>query len=204
MALRESRPKWKDVSPELRLVLERYPRVVELPDGAQVRLRPLVGRDEPELVQLFINIPYEDLRNLHDNVSDPVIVRRWCRNINYDRMLPIVAELEGKIVADATLKRHAAGPTRGVGRFRAYVHPEYRRRGLGAVLLREILDLARAMGTRQLAVDLYQGQRELRKMFLRYGFHDEGLLPVCQRVTLVREVAAEEDEAATPPARIEP
>jgi GNAT superfamily N-acetyltransferase len=204
MALRVSRPKWKDVSPELRLVLERYPRVVELPDGAQVRLRPLVGRDEPELVQLFINIPYEDLRNLHDNVSDPVIVRRWCRNINYDRMLPIVAELEGKIVADATLKRHAAGPTRGVGRFRAYVHPEYRRRGLGAVLLREILDLARAMGMRQLAVDLYQGQRELRKMFLRYGFHDEGLLPVCQRVTLVREVAAEEDEAATPPARIEP
>jgi len=204
MALRVSKPKWKDVSPELRLVLERYPRVVELPDGAQVRLRPLVSRDEPELVQLFINIPYEDLRNLHDNVSDPVIVRRWCRNINYDRVLPIVAELEGKIVADATLKRCAAGPTRRVGRFRAYVHPEYRRRGLGAVLLREILDLARAVGMTQLAVELYQGQREMRKMFLRYGFHDEGLVPACQRVTLVRQVAAEEDVPTTPQARIEP
>ena len=152
MALRVSRPRWKDVSPEL-------------PDGAQVRVRPLVGRDEPELVQLFINIPYEDLRNLHDNVSDPVIVRRWCRNINYDRVLPIVAELEGKIVADATLKRYAAGPTRGVGRFRAYVHPEYRRRGLGSLLLRDILDLAKALG---ISESITRSERPPRK---RSGNH---------------------------------
>jgi GNAT superfamily N-acetyltransferase len=184
----------KDVPPELRPVFERYPRAVELPDGARVTLRPLVPRDAEKLVQMFIDTPYEDLRNLQDNVSDPVIVRRWCRYINYDRVLPIVAELDGQIVADATLHRRSVEPMRGVGKFRAYVRPEYRRRGLGAVLLKEILDLARALGLKQLAVELYQNQVELRKMLLRYGFRDEGLLPVYQRLILVRDVAGEDDE----------
>ena len=202
MVLRSvSAPRWKHVSPELRPVLERYPRLIELPDGTEVTLRPLVPKDEERLVQLFVDIPYEDLRNLHDNVSDPVIVRRWCRNISYDRVLPIVAELGGQIVADATLHRRAVGSMREVGKFRAYVRPEYRRRGIGAVLLKEILDLGRALGLKQLAVELYQDQKELRKMFLRYGFRDEGLLPVYQRVILVREITGEDgesDDLATP------
>jgi GNAT superfamily N-acetyltransferase len=189
-----SRPRWKDVPAELGPVFARYPRAVELPDGTGITLRPLVPRDEGKLVRLFADIPYEDLRNLHDNVSDPVIVRRWCRQINYHRVLPIVAELDGKIVSDATLHRRAVQPMRGVGRFRAYVRPEYRRRGIGAVLLKEILDLARALGLKQLAVELYQDQRELRKMLLRYGFRDKGLLPVYQRVILMREIASEEAE----------
>jgi GNAT superfamily N-acetyltransferase len=205
----------KDVPSELRPVFERYPRAVELPDGARVTLRPLVPRDEEKLVQMFIGTPYEDLRNLQDNVTNPVIVRRWCRSINYDRVLPIVAELDGKIVGDATLHRRFVEPRHGIaefracvrgfmepmcgiGKFRAYVRPEYRRRGLGAVLLKEILDLARTLGLKQLAVELYQNQVKLRKMLLRYGFRDEGFLPLYQRSILVRDVAGEDDERDEP------
>jgi len=191
-------PRRKDVPPELRPVFERYPRAVELPDGTRVTLRPLVPRDAEKLVQVFVDTPYEDLRNLQDNVSDPVIVRRWCRDINYDRVLPIVVELNGQIVADATLHRRSVGPMRDVGKFRAYVRPEYRRRGLGTVLLKEILDLARVVGLKQLAVELYQNQVELRKMLVRYGFRDEGLLPVYQRLILVRDIAGDDGEGDEP------
>jgi GNAT superfamily N-acetyltransferase len=206
-----STPRRNDVPPELRPVFERYPRAIELPDGARVTLRPLVPRDEKKLVQMFIGTPYEDLRNLQDNVTNPVIVRRWCRGINYTRVLPIVAELDGQIVGDATLHRRFVEPTRGIGEFRArvrrfvepmrgigmfraYVRPEYRRRGLGAVLLKETPDLARALGLKQLAVELYQNQVELRRMLLRHGFRDGGLLPVYQRLILVHDVAREDDE----------
>lgn len=193
-----SASRWKEAPPELRPVFARYPRDVELPDGTRVTLRPLVPRDEERLVQMFIDVPYEDLRNLQDNVSDPVIVRRWCRHINYHRVLPIVAELDGQIVADATLHRRSVEPVRGVGKFRAYVRPEYRRRGIGAVLLKEILDLARALGLKQLAVELYRDQVELRKMLLRYGFRDEGLLPVYRRTILLREIAGDDDYEEEP------
>ena len=189
-----STPRRNDVPRELRSVFERYPCAIELPDGARVTLRPLVPRDEGKLVQMFIRTPYEDLRNLQDNVTNPVIIRRWCRSINYDRVLPIVAELDGQIVGDATLHRRFVEPMRGIGKFRAYVRPEYRRRGLGAVLLKETLDLARALGLKQLAVELYENQVELRKMLLRYGFRDEGFLPVYQRLILVRDIAVEDGE----------
>jgi GNAT superfamily N-acetyltransferase len=69
-------------------------------------------------------------------------------------------------VADATLHRRAVGPMRQIGRFRAYVRPEYRRCGIGTVLLREIISVARQMGLTHLAVELYEDQTALRTVFL--------------------------------------
>jgi GNAT superfamily N-acetyltransferase len=160
-----------------------------------VTLRPLVPRDEDRLIRLFNDIPYEELRDLHDDVSHPLIVRRWCRHINYDRVLPLVAELDRRIIADATLHRRGFGPAREVGRFRVYVRPEYRRRGLGAVLLQEIMDLARRLGLKRLAVELYEDQVLLQAVFRRYGFVEDARLPVYQRVILVREISDEAIEA---------
>jgi GNAT superfamily N-acetyltransferase len=183
-------------SAALRRVLAPYPRTVELRDGTSVVLRPLGSGDRDKLVALFIDIAHEELRNLQDNVSDPTVVLRWCRNLNYDRVLPIVAELDGRIVGDATLHRRAVGPMREIGRFRAYVRPEYRRRGIGTVLLQEIMSLARQLGLTQLAVELYEDQTALRKVFSRYGFHEEGRIPVYQRVILMRDLAEEAAAAA--------
>lgn len=169
---------------------------MELRDGSVVVLRPLVPADEDRLVALFADIPYEELRNLHDNVSEVAVARGWCRHIYYDRVLPIVAEIDGRIVADATLHRRRVGPMRDVGRLRAYVRPEYRRRGLGAVLLTELRELAKALGLTQVVVELFEDQVALRKMFLRYGFREEGRMPLYQTVILVREVARGEQAAS--------
>jgi len=118
--------KLEGATADLRRIFARYPRTVALRDGTTVTVRPLVPRDEGKLIRLFSDISYEELRNPHDNVSDPTIVRRWCRNINYERVFPVVAELGGRIVGDGTLHRRPVGPTPGVGRFRAYVRPELR------------------------------------------------------------------------------
>jgi len=185
---RGSLARQKHVSSEVRLILDRYPRSVELVDGTKVRLRALLPSDASKLVRLFADIPHEELRNLHDDVSNPTIVRRWCQNINYDRVLPIVAEHEGRLVADATLHRRAIGPTRHIGRFRAYVREEYRRRGLGTALLHEVLTLGRALGLQQLAVELYEDQEAFKNALLRSGFSEAGRIPVYERVMLVRSL----------------
>ena len=178
----------KDVSSEVRLMLDRYPRSVELADGTKVTLRALLPSDASRLVRLFADIPHEELRNLHDDVSNPTVVRRWCQNINYDRVLPIIAEHQGRLVADATLHRRPVGPTRQIGRFRAYVGEEYRRRGLGSALLQEIMTLGRALGLQQLAVDLYEDQDALKNALLRSGFREAGRIAIYERVTLVRSL----------------
>jgi GNAT superfamily N-acetyltransferase len=180
--------KQKDVSSEVRLILDRYPRSVELADGTKVKLRALLPSDASKLVRLFADIPYEELRNLHDDVSNPTVVRRWCQNINYDRVLPIIAEHEGRLVADATLHRRPVGPTRQIGRFRAYVREEFRRRGLGGALLQEIMTLGRALGLQQLAVELYQDQEALKNALLRSGFGEVARIPPYERVMLMRSL----------------
>lgn len=180
---------------DLPQVLKRYPRTAVLRDGEIVSLRPLVASDEEQLVRLFSDIPYEELRNLRDNVADPAVVRAWCRHINHARVLPIIVEVDGTIVADATLHRRHVGPMREVGRLRAYVHARYRGKGLGAVLLDELIELATALGLRQVVVELYQDQHGLIRMFQRYGFHEEGRLPVYQTVILVRDLPRQIDSA---------
>jgi len=174
---------------DLQRLLKRYPRTAELRDGTSVVLRPLKAEDEDQLVALFAGIPYEELRNLRDNVAEASVVQGWCRHLNYDRVLPIVAETDGAIIADATLHRRRVGPLRDVGRLRAYVHPAFRGRGLGAVLLAELIEIARLLGLTQLAVELFEDQHTLIRMFQRYGFRIEGHMPVYQTVILVREIA---------------
>lgn len=188
MRVRVSSARPKDVSSEVRVILDRYPRLVELADGTKVRLRALLPSDASRLVRLFAGIPYEELRNLHDDVSNPSVVRRWCQNISYDRVLPIVAEHEGRLVADATLHRRPVGTERQVGRFRAYVRADYRRRGLGAVLLQEVAEIGRALGLQQLAVELYEDQEALKNVLLRSGFKEVGRIPVSERVVFVRSL----------------
>lgn len=169
-------------------VLKRYPRTAELRDGEIVTLRPLVAADEDQLIRLFSNIPYEELRNLRDNVADPAVVRAWCRHINYARVLPIVAEVNGTIVADATLHIRRVGPWRDVGRIRGYVHGVYRNKGLGTVLLYDLMDVAGTLGLHRVVVELYEDQHGLIRLLERHGFREEGRLPAYQTVVLAREL----------------
>ncbi|MDR7543773.1 MAG: GNAT family N-acetyltransferase [Armatimonadota bacterium] len=162
------------------------PRRVSLSDGSPVTLRVLVPEDADRLVALFADISYSDLRELRDNVLDERVVRRWCRYVNYERVLPVVAEADGRLVADATLHRKATSAT--VGRFRCYVHPSYRHRGLGALLLNEIMTIARNEGLRTLVVELFADQERLISSLERFGFKRQAFIPAYQTVVLAYDL----------------
>ncbi|MDR7417357.1 MAG: GNAT family N-acetyltransferase [Armatimonadota bacterium] len=161
------------------------PKRVTLKDGSPVTLRVLVPEDADRLVALFADISYSDLRELRDNVLDERVVRRWCRYINYDRVLPVVAEVDGRLVADATLHRKATPAAADVGRFRAYVHPTYRHRGLATMLLEEIKVIARNLRLKTLAVECFNDQEGLIRHLEALGFVRQAFIPAYQTVVLV-------------------
>jgi GNAT superfamily N-acetyltransferase len=169
-------------------VLTSLPKEITLKDGGKVTLRLLVPEDEDRLVALFKDISYSDLRELRDNVLDERVPRRWCRHINYDRVLPVVAEAEGRLVADATLHRRATAPVERVARFRTYVHPSYRHRGLGTTLLNEMMTIARDLGVKTLVVELFVDQIRLITMLEGYGFRRQAVIPAYQTVVLAYDV----------------
>ena len=122
--------------------IDAYPKTIMLRDGAKVDLRPLAVGDELPLLEFFKGISAEDRFFLKENVTAPEMIHDWTTKIDFDRIIPIVGEVEGRIIADATLHRGRSTARRHVGEIRIVVDPAYRKAGLGRRLIRELLDIA--------------------------------------------------------------
>jgi hypothetical protein len=72
-------------------------------------IRPMVPEDQDALLDFFRSIPPEDRFSLKDNVTDPTIIARWAQTLDYSRVLPLLAFLDGTIVGDGTLHHRHAG-----------------------------------------------------------------------------------------------
>lgn len=134
--------------------LHAYPRTVMLRDGAAVALRPLETKDKLRLLEFFNRIPEEERYYLKENVTAPEVIQSWTSHIDFDRVIPIIAEAGDDIVADATIHRSRAPARRHVGELRVVVDPAFREVGLGRRLIREMLDISAELGLNQATFEL--------------------------------------------------
>ncbi|GAJ11035.1 unnamed protein product, partial [marine sediment metagenome] len=79
-------------------LLKDYPKEVILKDGTGVTLRPLKDGDENVLFEMFRRLSTDDLWFLNHDVSDPGLIADWINNLDTNRVISIVALLEGRIV----------------------------------------------------------------------------------------------------------
>jgi RimJ/RimL family protein N-acetyltransferase len=126
--------------------LSAYPKDVVLRDGTEAVLKPMTGHDAGALLRFFLKIPPADRYYLKEDVTSPTVTQRWARELDYHRALPLLAWKDDRIVADATLHRQRAGARRHVGEVRILVDPEFRNRGLGTVMLRDLATIANESG----------------------------------------------------------
>jgi L-amino acid N-acyltransferase YncA len=122
--------------------LTAYPKKAALRDGSTVELRPLVQQDADALSAFFKRIPEGERYFLSDDVTSPKVIGRWTTDIDFDRALPLVALDDGRIIADAVLIRSRHGAYRNVAHLRVAVDPQWRERGLGTALMKELCDIA--------------------------------------------------------------
>jgi len=157
-------------------MLSEYPKEVLLRDGSRVTLRPVVKEDEEALYQFFKGMSKEDRLYLRDDVADRDVIRGWMDNIDYEKVLPIVALDGDKIVADATLHRNPHGWMRHVGEIRMSVAGSHRGRGLARMIAAEIFHQAVGLGLDKLVAEMLTIQNNAKRVFTRLGFHEEALL----------------------------
>jgi L-amino acid N-acyltransferase YncA len=158
-------------------VKSRYPKTIVLRDGTNVRLKAMTESDREGLYQLFAGIPEEDRKLLKHDVTKREVIDAWIENIDYARVFPLLAEVDGKIVADATLHRRGSGWMRHVGEVRIVVDPSYRRKGLGSHLLEELILLAADLGLEKLVAELVAEERAAILAFQRFNFAQVAVLP---------------------------
>ena len=162
----------------LELVLEeRYPKQAKLQEGTRVIVRPLLPTDEEALVEFFKEIPPEDILYLRDNVKDPQVIHHWIAHLNYEMILPLIAEINGKIVGDCTLHQMRGGWKSHIGTMRIVIHPKYRSKGLSTLLVGEIVQVAIDSGLEKLEGEFMAEQTRPIAVFEKLGFVKIATLP---------------------------
>lgn len=128
----------------------RFPQEAVLRDGRRVLLRPFTRKDVSALHEFFLRIPEEARRFAWDKVEDRRVIERWGRELDYEKVFPLIALDGGRVVADATLHRRERGPLRLVGRIKWMIDPAFRGVGLGSLMVNHFIDTARGIGLKHL------------------------------------------------------
>ena len=158
-------------------MLEEYPKKITLRDGHVLTLRLMNRDDQFALYEFFVSLPSEDRRYLRNDVTDRKVIENWVRNLNFDKVLPILAEDDGKIVGNITLHWQTFGWGRHVGEVRITIDPAFQGRGLGLALLEEISQLAARSNVKKLLARIVSTRPGVIKAFEKVGFSQVTVLP---------------------------
>jgi L-amino acid N-acyltransferase YncA len=140
-------------------MLEGYPKEIMSKDGTPILLRPLALEDEQHLSEFFARIPEDERWFLRDNVADPAVMHVWIKNVDYDRILPLVAvrHEDNTIIANVRLHRRPSECLHHIAHLRIMVDPAYRHQTLGTWMLLDTIRLAMNMGIEKLVAEFVAG-----------------------------------------------
>jgi len=151
-------------------MLDEYPKTITLDDGFEFTLRPMTQYDGDKLYRFFVSLPESDRRYLRNRTVDRLLIESWCRNLNPDKVLPILAENEDGLIANGTLHRETHGWSKHIGEIRMTIASEYQQRGIGNILTKELADLARKLGVERLMARVVTSRDYVINLFVLNGF----------------------------------
>src|ERR1700688_2684230 len=113
---------------------DRSPQEAVLRDGTRLLIRPFNSSDTAALYAFFQRLPQEVRRFAWDRIDSRSLVEQWGRELDYDKVLPLIATDGQRIAADSALHRREGSLLRLVGRIKWLMDPKYRGLGLRAAL----------------------------------------------------------------------
>ena len=159
------------------LVAKNYPKTLTLRDGQNLIVRPMIADDRERLWKFFQQIPDQDRLFLKHDVSHRDTIEAWCTHIDYNKVLPLLALKDDRIVADATLHQDRGGWLSHIGMVRIVVGLDYRGQGVGNRLIRELVELATLGDLDYLEADFMAEQHRAIESFRKQGFERFCVMP---------------------------
>ena len=146
-------------------------RTVPLRNGARVRLRPIRPDDEDHLMALYGRLSAESARQRFFT-SMKWLPRAWARyfaNVDYHDRVAVVAEREeaGQIRLIGVARYDSSG-TPGSAEIALVVEDAWQGRGLGLILLNEILQTAEERGIHEFRADVLADNRRMLQLLARH------------------------------------
>jgi hypothetical protein len=81
----------------------------KLKDGTEVILRPMTRNDRDSVGDFFNRLTPSVLQYVRNDVTNPKVLDQWFDQLNYDRVFPLLAFKDKKVVGNATLHRVGYG-----------------------------------------------------------------------------------------------
>ncbi|MEE9252890.1 MAG: GNAT family N-acetyltransferase [Thermodesulfobacteriota bacterium] len=156
---------------------ERYPKEETLDDGSKIMIRPMSSDDKEGLIRLFKSVPEAERVFLQHDVMDPKVIEAWCRELDYFRVLPLLAIDGDKVVGNASLKQQRRGWMSHIGNVRVVVGNNYRRKGVARRLIEELIHIALNIGLVKLDAEFMLDQTKPIETFEKLGFVKAAVLP---------------------------
>ena len=133
-----------------------FAETVELTDHRTVGLRPLASADSDRLFAFFQALPKKDRLFPLDDIQNSDLIRKWTQNLDFEHVIPLVAEVGNEIVADGTLYIPRSGWGQHTGLIRLVVAGTHRDVGLDVLIVRKLVALAEEHGLEKLQVHVLE------------------------------------------------
>lgn len=156
--------------------LKDFPKKFSLKTGEEIIVRPMEKGDKKSLLGFFRNLPGDDRLYLRDDVAKEETVDKWVKNLNYKKVLPLLAIFKDKVIADGTLHTSEYSWESHVGEIRLVVHPSFRNKGVGKILARELYIYAMKKGVEKIIARMMENQEKAIYIFRMLGFEKEAVL----------------------------
>lgn len=150
-----------------------YPKTERLKGNREVVIRPLAKDDFERLCRFFQALPTEDRLFLADEVTNPDLIRKWTDELDFEKVIPLVALDGDNIVADGTLHIAPGGWMQHVGHIRLVTAKSHRHTGLGTLIARDLVALAAERDLEKLQANVIEDSKGAVRMFEAVGFVKE-------------------------------
>jgi RimJ/RimL family protein N-acetyltransferase len=155
--------------------IKNFREMVTLKDGTYVLLRPMNSADEKHLLEFYSAVSDDDMRYFRHYAKDPALIHTWCEQLDYGKVLPLLALVKDHVVGSASL-HFFEGPKRHVGEVRMFLAKDFRKRGLGMKMIKALIDLGRKLDLGIMQAEVIAEQTKVVKAFETLGFKSQATL----------------------------
>lgn len=148
-----------------------------LKDGTIVTIRNLAIEDLDRLMSFYRSLPEEDLKYLRVDVTNRNIVKQRIEFAEAGDIFRIIALKGDSIIADGALELTTEERSRHQGELRVIVAEEFRRKGVGMIIMRELYFLAVEKKVEKVVAKMMKPQVAAGKICKTLGFHEELVIP---------------------------
>ena len=156
--------------------MAEYPKTITLKEKKKIVLRLMEDKDLDSLIKFYQSVPEADRLYLRVDVTDRKNLERRFGNLDYNHAYPILALDHDKIIGVGTLFRPTFGWMRNVGEVRVVIAPDYQRKGLATIFVRELFFRALKAKVFKLQAEMAETQESAIAAFERLGFRKEATL----------------------------